>query len=269
MIPKIAIIGYGFVGKAVHSAFSNCKILIVDPILGKPYNELDSFEPDYTFICVPTPSREDGSIDVSALFSSISYVLNNTYSRIIIKSTVIPELVEDIIRGHYERIVYNPEFLTESNSFNDMITNDIILGGDKFETDKIEKLYKEFSKCNPKEYYHCSAYEASWIKYMANTMLAMKVAILTQFKDAVSDDISWQHIIKILQNDSRLGSSHWQIPGPDGKLGFGGSCFPKDCNALLNITDKLTILKTAVDYNNSIRSNYERSDREQKQNITF
>ena len=269
MVPKIAIIGYGFVGKAVHSAFNNCKILIVDPVLGKPYSELNTFEPDYTFICVPTPTNNEGAIDVSALFPSISYVLNNTYSRIIVKSTVLPNLISDIIKGHNERIVYNPEFLTESNSFSDMINNDIILGGDEFETAKIEKLYREYSICNPKNYFHCSAYEASWIKYISNTMLAVKVALLTQYKEAVNDDLAWQHMIKILQKDSRLGTSHWQIPGPDGKLGFGGSCFPKDCTALLNSTDKLSIIQAAVNYNNSVRSKYELSDREKSQNIKF
>jgi UDP-glucose 6-dehydrogenase len=69
--------------------------------------------------------------------------------------------------------------------------------------------------------------------------------------------------------DSRIGPSHTKVPGFDGKLGFGGACFPKDTAAFINYNNCLTLLQEAVTINNKYRAQYELDDREKEQNITY
>jgi UDPglucose 6-dehydrogenase len=93
------------------------------------------------------------------------------------------------------------------------------------------------------------------------------------FSNSGSKD-NWENFIKIMQNDKRIGNSHMQVPGPDGKLGFGGPCFPKDTKALLqysnDIGEPLKLLEKCISLNNNIRSQYNSlSKREVEQNINF
>jgi UDPglucose 6-dehydrogenase len=68
---------------------------------------------------------------------------------------------------------------------------------------------------------------------------------------------SWDQFTDMLQRDKRIGDSHLMVPGPDGKFGFGGHCFPKDTKALLSYSEQkdisLSLLDRAVSYNDSIR----------------
>ena len=76
-------------------------------------------------------------------------------------------------------------------------------------------------------------------------------------------------------NDDRIGHSHTKVPGFDGKKGFGGSCFPKDTNAIWNFgqdewaRDSLSVLGEVIIANNRYRSEYELDDREKEQNIRY
>ena len=81
-------------------------------------------------------------------------------------------------------------------------------------------------------------------------------------------------MIDIISKDKRIGASHMNVPGHDGKFGFGGACFPKDCMALAKYADSqgidLNTLTTIIKENNKIRSKYNALDsRELEQNISF
>tara|TARA_Y100000813_G_C23889035_1_gene224028 strand:- start:162 stop:470 length:309 start_codon:yes stop_codon:yes gene_type:complete len=85
---------------------------------------------------------------------------------------------------------------------------------------------------------------------------------------------SWEEFTEILKAEGRIGPSHLQVPGPDGKLGFGGACFPKDLSALINFAEEegeiLELLKSVRKINNEIRSNYKDLEiREKEQNVNF
>ncbi len=80
--------------------------------------------------------------------------------------------------------------------------------------------------------------------------------------------------IEILSIDKRIGNSHMNVPGHDGRLGYGGACFPKDARAFLKYSKDLdaefTLLKKSINLNNELRSLYnEPSSRELEQNISF
>ena len=85
---------------------------------------------------------------------------------------------------------------------------------------------------------------------------------------------SWDSFISAISNDTRIGLSHMNVPGHDGRKGFGGACFPKDCLALAKYAQslevELSLVKTAIKTNNKIRSAYKDLDlRETAQNVTF
>ena len=265
---RIAIIGVGFVGNAVARAFENNELLLVDPKLGTHISQTVDFEPNVTFICTPTPSTDTGEADLTITQEAVQYTLTNTYSLVVVKSTVPPSFASQFTKS--ERVVINPEFLTERNAISDMVWADsIILGGSEYACSLIEDLYRKHSICSAKQYHHVSAEEASWIKYITNTMLAVKVAYLNELYSYFTDKQSWSNVVNILREDARLGTSHWLVPGLDGKRGFGGACLPKDSKALLHEAPSLSILKTVIESNNYFRSLYEPELRELEQNIKF
>lgn len=277
-LTKIAIVGYGFVGKAVEVGFHNPAndIMIVDPYKG--YANLDDMEhynPDYTFVCVPTPMGKDGNIDATIIKEVVGRLQNMACGVVIIKSTVTPDLAEELCK--YKRFVYNPEFLTERNAMNDFLSPQFhIIGGRPEFTKKVKNLYQYNSNCNPAPFYYMSAVEASLVKYGINTFLAMKVVWFNQWKE-LTDSLGARYnvVSNAIGSDSRIGHSHTKVPGFDGKKGYGGSCFPKDTNAIWNFgqdewaRDTLSVLREVIIANNRYRSEYELDDREKEQNVKF
>ena len=99
---------------------------------------------------------------------------------------------------------------------------------------------------------------AELIKYMNNLFFATKVSFLNEMK-VLADNIgaNWNDAIEGFILDGRIGHSHLSVPGPDGKFGFGGSCFPKDIQALIDFADKngieMNVLKGAWKTNLNVR----------------
>ena len=84
------------------------------------------------------------------------------------------------------------------------------------------------------KYFITNSNTAELVKYTINNFLALKVSFANEiYNFSKIINIDYDELISICQNDNRLGKSHWQVPGHDGSMGFGGSCFPKDVSALL------------------------------------
>ena len=277
-IMKLGIVGHGFVGKATDWAFEGIEKFIVDPLYKTSIDDLKKFDPDIIFVCVPTPMAEDGSQDNLTLFSVVKELSKKCLdSTIVIKSTVIPGMLEDL-KILNKKIIYNPEFLREKHANEDFMNSKmIILGGDRGEASKVSKFYLDYSKCITKQHVFMDLISASFVKYAINTFLATKVLFFNELNDlysksSASDD--WKSIIEIISLDGRIGSSHMNVPGHDGRRGFGGACFPKDTQALLkyaaSIGVNLSALETVINKNNLIRSSYSDLDkREKEQNINY
>lgn len=276
---KIGIVGYGFVGKALANGLKdNVDLSIIDPKLGTSIKDLETINPEIIFICVPTPMSDDGKQDISILESVISDL--NIYcssSLFVLKSTVLPSHVK-----HIERIcktlILNPEFLRENFAEDDFINADLILfGGDRDYANKLSNFYKNHTKCINKKHIFVDLVSAALIKYTINSFLATKVIFFNQIKkifDKSDTGDSWKNFIDALSSDNRIGSSHMQVPGPDGREGFGGACFPKDTSALLDyskeINSNFVLLEKVISLNNKIRAEYNRpTERELEQNIGF
>ena len=264
---KIAIIGHGFVGKAVDYGFTHPSIekYIVDPIYGTTIDDLPIC--NYYFVCVPTPFGSDGKINTSILDSVMEKLGSSLHGIIIIKSTVTP----DVITKWHNHIVYNPEFLTEKSANEQFVNPEFhIFGGFEVYTNEVERLYKEFSLCSPCPALHMSLEEASFVKYTINSFLAMKVLFFNQLYDAIGDtNANFGTIIKAVGCDGRIGPSHTKVPGFDGRQGYGGACFPKDTSAFVNYSKRLTLLEKCIEINNTYRTRYELDEREKAQNVIY
>ena len=248
---KIGIVGNGFVGSSVAFGFSpqtgcDAEVKIYDKDESKSLNSLSDVvnESDFIFVSVPTPSNSDGSINLDIvydIFNEMHELNNRTDNVFLLRSTVTPGTTRKLQIGfHNLNIVFNPEFLTERSAKFDFINQSrFILGGDYEYTSKVEKLYRwRFGETTPiiKTNYET----AELIKYMNNCFFATKVSFLNemyQVADACGAD--WNMAVEGFVRDGRIGHSHMNVPGPDGKFGFGGSCFPKDIQAMINFAKSL------------------------------
>ena len=235
----VGVIGNGFVGEAISFAFSPIADLYVydtDPLIS--LNDIESVHKcDFVFVCVPTPMYEDGSQDLSYVESVFEKATEVPIY--ILKSTVLPGTTEILSKQYPNfKIIFSPEFLTERTAKLDMLTQSrIILGGELSLTEKAKVLFEQRFKIN--NIIQTDAKTAELTKYMNNTFFATKVSIMNEFK-LLCDKIgaNWEDALRGFVSDGRIGDSHLNVPGHDGKLGYGGTCFPKDVNALLSFSKK-------------------------------
>ena len=229
---RIGIVGNGYVGKATALLKKEgVEVLIWD--IDRKKRNIDSFEDlskcDLIFVCVPTPMNEDGSCHTEI----VEKVVHDLYSLVKIKGEDI--IVRSTVPvGTCERlgVSFMPEFLTEARWREDFINNkNWIFGIDNSSSNalKILKLAELWNK----EVSILATREAELIKYTRNTFLAMKVSFFNEIEQFCSKmGVSYENVSKGVALDCRIGSSHTQVPGPDGKRGYGGTCFPKDINSL-------------------------------------
>ena len=239
---KVGVLGNGFVGEAISFAFSSiADMYVYDINPSRCLNDIESVHRcDFVFVCVPTPMYKDGSQDFSYVESAFEKATNRPIY--IIKSTVLPGTTE-LLSEQYPnfKIIFSPEFLTERTAKLDMLTQSrIILGGDSVLTEKAKILFNQRFKI--KNIIQTDSKTAELTKYMNNSFFATKVSIMNEFK-LLCDKIgaNWEDALRGFVSDGRVGDSHLNVPGHDGKLGYGGTCFPKDVNALLSYSKKLDI----------------------------
>jgi nucleotide sugar dehydrogenase len=236
---KVGVIGNGFVGEAISFAFSSvADMYVFDTDPSRCLNDIESVHQcDFVFVCVPTPMYEDGSQDLSYVESAFGKATDKPIY--ILKSTVLPGTTESLSKKYSNfKIIFSPEFLTERTAKLDMLTQSrIILGGELSLTEKAKTLFNKRFKI--KNIILTDSKTAELTKYMNNTFFATKVSIMNEFK-LLCDKIgaNWEDALKGFVSDGRIGDSHLNVPGHDGKVGYGGTCFPKDVNALLSFSKK-------------------------------
>ena len=264
----IGIIGQGFVGNAVYQKFKNYyDVLTYDLDETKSNSNVNEIICKCTniFICLPTPMNEDGSCNISIVeqvLTGIDLTTDNleTERNIIIKSTIPPGTTAKWNRRFESlNIVFNPEFLTEANAVSDYESQDrIILGGVRPATTELKTI---FSKVFPKAHIiKTDSTHAEMVKYLTNTFLATKVSFANEMYSLCNElNVDYDKVIEYATLDDRLGTSHWNVPGPDGDFGFGGHCFPKDLAAILHLSEKLNTMNNVLcavqETNNNVRKN--------------
>lgn len=245
---KVGIIGNGFVGESQAFAFSptaEVRVYDIDP-LKATHSLSEVCECDFVFVCVPTPMKSDGSQDITYVENVFSNVTKGPVY--IIKSTVLPGTTQKLQQQFSKLdIIFSPEFLTERTAKLDMLTQArIVFGGKKRLCNKVKKLFAE--RFMNRHFIITDSTTAELIKYMNNTFFATKVSIMNEFK-RLSDALgtNWDDALYGFTSDSRIGDSHLHVPGPDGKLGYGGTCFPKDVNAIVTMGRELGVPMNSIE----------------------
>jgi len=267
MQATIGVVGNGFVGNAVAKGFQDkLEVRVYD--INKnisTHSYMDVLMSDYIFVCLPTPmvSIEGGKCNLSILedfFDDIPSTIDGTF---VIKSTVPIGTTNRFAKKYpHLKIIHNPEFLTAANAEHDFINSDRhVIGGNERITHGLEKLYEHCFSDIP--VYTMKSNESEAVKYFANCFLASKVMIFNEMKILCDNipNVDYSKIIEAVIEDSRIGSSHTSVPGPDGEYGFGGTCFPKDINALIHTMEENGIdplvLKSVWEQNKKYRLNWD------------
>jgi nucleotide sugar dehydrogenase len=258
---NIGIIGQGFVGNAVYQKFKNFfNVFTYDlnsKLCNSNFKEINT-NCSLVFICLPTPMNSDGSCDISIVENMITKFSSQT---IIVNKSTVPPGTTERFNAKYKnlQIVFNPEFLTERNAVQDFNNqNRIIIGGPRPATTNVKNI---FSKVFPNAHIiKTGSTHAEMIKYFTNSFLATKVSFANEIYDlCVKLDLDYDKVIEYSVLDKRIGKSHLNVPGPDGHLGFGGHCLPKDLSALIKLSDEMGsinyLLKSVIKTNDTIRRN--------------
>ncbi|WP_037287377.1 UDP-glucose dehydrogenase family protein [Saccharibacillus sacchari] len=218
-------------------------------------------EADVVFICVGTPSLPSGEANleyVEQVAQDIALAMND-YKIVVTKSTV-PVGTNDKIKKiisqlspHAFDVVSIPEFLREGSAVKDTLNPDrIIIGtGSERAAATLTELHRPLTN----EIMVTEVRSAEMIKYASNAFLATKISFINEIAnicEKVGADVT--HVAQGMGYDKRIGSSFLQAG-----IGYGGSCFPKDTHALIqiagNVDYEFKLLKSVVEVNNDQRFN--------------
>jgi nucleotide sugar dehydrogenase len=236
---KIGICGYGFVGNAVTAFFTekNYNVTIYDK-----YKNINSFEmlldTDILFICLPT--NYDNSIksyNMMEIDKTLELLNKNNYKGIaVIKSTILPNYCHNM-NDKYPNlsIVANPEFLSAKTAIEDFRNQKhVVLGYTVYSKDSIIKLEEMYIELlGAVVITVVDANEAALIKLGCNSFYATKIQYFTELYMLCNKlGVSYENVKNGMLENGWINKNHTDVPGSDGKVSFGGMCFPKDIKAL-------------------------------------
>lgn len=244
---KIGIIGVGMVGTPLKRYFEEikeyrrCRNLFfydIDP--KKSYGD-DVNQADIIFICVPTPRSHDGSANLEHVGSALRMLTGQKIA--VIKSTVPPGTTESFQKKYPQhKILFNPEFLTERQAWEDFIKPDRqIVGFTEESMDAAHIVLSLLPKApfmspwgiNTYKPVKITATEAELIKYGGNVYFSRKINFANMLvRLAEAHDVNYENVRIGMAADFRIGDSHFDVTH-GGYRGFGGYCLPKDLDALI------------------------------------
>ncbi len=271
---NICVIGSGYVGLVTGSCFANCgnnvTCLDIDKnrIKSLKKGKIDIYEPglsdivernfnakrlkfttnykeaienaEIIFLAVSTPPNSDGSANLDYIKNAtmeLSKYINN-YKIIVTKSTVpigTTHLIKNLIKSQTDKefdVASNPEFLKEGSAINDFMFPDrIVIGVESIKAEKILKeLYEPFMRKEDK-LVSVDIRSSEISKYACNAMLATRISFINEIANLCEEvGANITSVRRIMSQDQRIGR-HFIFPG----LGYGGSCFPKDIKAFIDI----------------------------------
>jgi len=235
---KIAIIGYGTVGRAISEYFKDKADLAIYDVQNNKQSKETVNGCDIAFICVPTPKKDDDFCDTSIVEETVSWL---STPLIVIKSTIEPGTTDKLKLKYKKKIIFSPEYISESSYYNPIMRKVIdqpfiILGGDEIDCRQVKDILLEIS--GPLiEIYICPAKEAELIKYFENSFFAVKVGFSNEMREICERAGADYHKVRYgWLLDPRINKMH-TLAFKDSK-GYSGKCLPKDRAALVEWSKK-------------------------------
>lgn len=239
---RIAIIGYGWVGKSMHAIFSDA-VLFDEPLGQGTREEVNAC--DIALICVPTPSGPTGECDLQIIEDVIGWIDGPI---ICVKSAIPPGTTNRLAAATGKQIVVSPEFIGEGPSWNGTIADTfaadypdraeqsrrwpyIIAGGQKDACDTVLNAFEEALGPGVEYIYEPNATTVELVKYMENVWLAMQVTWANEFHEVARVlGADYEAARDLWAYDPRVSASHTDVLP---ERGFGGKCLPKDLAAII------------------------------------
>lgn len=259
----IGAIGLGFVGSALKKSFElkGQKVIGYDKFkeIGSPN---DILKTNIVFLNLPTLFVDTHGYDLDAIIENLRFLSDNKYKGlVVIKSTVEPGITQFLADRFNLKMFHNPEFLTERTAFDDFHNQShIVIGRTKQVQDYDNSLLcKFYKKLYPDAAIsECSSDESEAMKIFCNNFYAIKVGIANEFNLFCQKMmIDYDKIKKMMIMNGWIADMHLNVPGPDGKRGWGGNCFLKDTKALekkmKDAGSSCEILSAAISENKKIR----------------
>ena len=250
---KIGICGYGFVGNAIGTFFTErgYSVTIYDK-----YKDINSFDvlldTDILFICLPTNYDDTlKSYNMGEINETLEMLNRYSYSGItVIKSTILPKYRHNM-NDKYQKlsIVANPEFLSVKTAVEDFRDQKHVVlgytGNSKGVIKEVEELYRE--ELGDIVITVVDADEAALIKLVCNSFYATKIEYFTElYMLCKSVGVSYENVKKGMLENGWINSKHTEVPGGDGKVSYGGMCFPKDIKALSGYMEEVESINGVI-----------------------
>jgi UDPglucose 6-dehydrogenase len=267
---KIGIIGIGIVGSAMMNSFIDKRYEINNNLfIYDKYKKIGTIEQiietDFVFLALPTPHDENNkSYDLESIIETVEILSKNNYKGlVVIKSTMEPGTAEKLYDKYKLDIVHNPEFLTARTATHDFNNQThIVLGRLKVYNQEKLNILIEFYKNNypQAEISICHSTESESMKLFLNNFYAVKVQFFTElYLLCQKMNVEYDLVKELMLKNGWINPMHTTVPGPDGQLSYGGMCFPKDTNVLLQFMKKNdsphNILESTINERNSMRNN--------------
>lgn len=241
---SIGICGLGFVGSAMQQSFEkNGFIVNKNLFLYDKFREIGTFDnllkADILFLALPTSYNDKNqSYDLGPLNETLEKLMHNTYHGItVIKSTMCPQTTDNFYNKYKLNLIHNPEFLTARTAFDDFHNqNLIVLGQNKnCDQDKVELVRKFYEQFYPDAQINiCEATESESMKLFGNCFYATKIQFFNEmYLLCQKTGADYNTVKNLMLSYGWINPNHTDVPGHDGKLSFGGGCFPKDTSAML------------------------------------
>lgn len=277
----INIIGYGYVGSALgyvcqRNGVDFCVYDVIKKTDTGAIQNFDNLEElvehsekfnDFNIyiICVPTPTGESGECDTSIVEHVMSELnrLSTLDTVVLIKSTVKPgtcRRLSDKYASECLNIMYCPEFLKEKTYKEDMYNADFVLLGKSpsYNSLLVEDVFKNIYNHKKIDIVVKKYEECELLKYTINVFLSVKVWFFNEIYTLCdSFGVNYSNMKELFKLEPRLGESHMDVPGHDGKMGFGGKCLPKETRGMSHLQQSVgldnSVLQQILKRNSELR----------------
>lgn len=278
MFVKIGIIGLGFVGGSMDKSFrkkigemglNNIEIIKYDKYKDGGIGTFEEcLNTDILFLALPTLYHHKTKSYDHQPIKDTCYLLeqNNYNGTIVIKSTIEPTIT-DMLSDMYKTLhfIHNPEFLTARTAYEDFHNQDhIVLGQGKNCPDhKVEIVKKVYQLLYPTAKISiCKSIESESMKIFCNTFYAVKLQYFNELYLLCKKlNVDYDNVVQLMLKNNWINPMHTTVPGPDGQLSYGGLCFPKDTNALMQFMKKnnvpCAVLESTIEERNKFRKDHD------------